>query len=184
MRNKSVFYMALKAIILDLDQTLINYSVADTFMKNKQWDKVYSLVPSFKMYQGTGDLFKLIKNRNLKICIVSSFPSEYCQKVISYWKIPYDALVCQEDVTTAPKHKNPIHLALDKLAVGNDEAAFFGDSDIDIEMANKAGVYSVGCIWWSDNSGALLGARPDYLVSNPSEIVVFLTKAKDFEKLS
>ena len=180
--NKILLKMALKALFFDLDQTLIDSNIAQTYRKNEQWDKVYSLIPSFKVYEGMDDLLKYVKSQNLKICIISSFLNAYCQKVLSYWNLPHDEMICFEDISNASADKNPIHLALEKLSLRSDEAVAFGDMDTDIDLINQAGVYSVGCLWGSNNHIALLKANHDLLVLNPTEIKGLLSNGSILKK--
>lgn len=42
----------IKGLILDLDQTLVDSSVATEARRCRDWQRVYSLIPSFRMYQG------------------------------------------------------------------------------------------------------------------------------------
>ena len=80
----------IKGLILDLDQTLVDSSIATEARRCRDWQRVYSLIPSFRMYQGITDALDIARNKGLKIAIVSTAPRPYVLKVLNYHRIPAD----------------------------------------------------------------------------------------------
>jgi pyrophosphatase PpaX len=72
------------------------------------------------------------------------------------------------------RHKpdpGPLLLALDRLGVGADEAAYVGDAPFDIKAAKAAGISSVGVTWGGIHARERLEAeKPDALVDTPEEL--------------
>ena len=66
-----------KCLITDFDETFFDTSLTRNLRKEKEkdWDKIYSLIPQFKMYDGWQDVLKYLKENNIKyfICI------KYCR---------------------------------------------------------------------------------------------------------
>ena len=62
----------IKGLILDLDQTLVDSSIATEARRCRDWQRVYSLIPLFRMYQGITDALDIARNKGLKIAIVSN----------------------------------------------------------------------------------------------------------------
>ena len=48
-------------VIFDLDQTLIDSSIAVEERRKRNWEKVYSLIPNFKVFEGVNDIIQLLK---------------------------------------------------------------------------------------------------------------------------
>jgi phosphoglycolate phosphatase len=67
------------------------------------------------------------------------------------------------DVLRRKPHPEALLLALERLAVAPDRAAYVGDSPEDMEMARAAGVRAVGVPGGFPNREALLASRPDVL---------------------
>lgn len=44
-------------IIFDFDLTLINRSISDQYRKQRNWKKVFELIPQFTLYDGLNEFF-------------------------------------------------------------------------------------------------------------------------------
>jgi HAD superfamily hydrolase (TIGR01549 family) len=67
------------------------------------------------------------------------------------------------DTPNRKPHPEALLLALDRMAVAPDRAAYVGDSPEDVEMARAAGVRAVGVPGGFPNREALAASRPDLL---------------------
>lgn len=162
------------ALIFDLDLTLIDSSNAEMLRKQREWQKVYSSIPSFQLYEGMEEVFKFIQNNNTPVAIVTSSPKTYCEKVVNYWGIPYNVLVCYHDTKQRKPHPEPVLLAIDSLKESFDEIdnfIGFGDVVDDITAYKLAQIISVGCLWGATNHASLLNSQPHYIIKKPIEIL-------------
>lgn len=164
-------------IIFDLDQTIIDSSIAEQYRKAREWNLVYSKIPSFKLYDEIPKVFKFIIDHNIPVCIVTSSPSIYCTKVLDHWKIPYDSMVCYHDTKRRKPDPDPILLGLSKLKIDPNKALSFGDRDIDIISSKSANVKSVACLWGSENNTHLINSNPDYIINTPLEAIEIIKTA-------
>lgn len=155
-------------LILDLDQTIVDSSSAESFRKNRQWSNVYSLIPSFTVYNGLLDLFQYIRDNNLKVCVVTTSPEVYCRKVLTHWAIPFDFTVCYHDVSFRKPHPEAFHKAIALLGGDHQNIISLGDRAIDIEASRKANVKSIGCLWGTLERDLILSAQPDFLAESPA----------------
>ncbi|WP_071884661.1 HAD hydrolase-like protein [Hymenobacter sp. APR13] len=166
-------------LIFDLDQTLLDSSIAEVHRKNRQWPNVYPLIPRMGVYDGIEEIFAHISRTDTKVAVVTSSPGTYCSKVIQHYKWPIPITVCYHDTTQRKPHPAPIQLALERL--GNpplDQVYSFGDMATDITASNAAGVHSVACLWGSNDPAALLAAQPEFTFNTPHEVVAFLDKLR------
>lgn len=162
-------------LIFDLDQTIINSIIAENFRKNRSWNEVYKLIPSFELYDNILDVMKRCKSSNYEIAIVTSSPSTYCNMVLNHWKIPHDFTVCYHDTNFKKPHPEPILKAIGKFQNPKHTAIIsFGDRDIDIIASKNANVVSVGCLWGALDSKSLQDSKPDHIIKTPSDILTVL----------
>lgn len=166
-------------LIFDLDQTIIDSSIAEPFRKARNWQTVYSVINRFVLYPGVIDALRKFKNNNLRICIVTSSPSSYCNRVLKHWNIPFDGMVCYHDTKNKKPHPEPINRALSLLHIPAEKAISFGDCDIDIIASTNANVRSVACTWGASNITTLIKSNPTYIVNN-SEELISLVQSLDF----
>ena len=75
----------------------------------------------------------------------------------------FEVLVCAEDTVHRKPHPEPLLLALQRMRLAPAEAVYVGDSPEDVQMAQTAGVRTVGIPGGFPNREALAAARPDVL---------------------
>ncbi|MGM9508786.1 HAD family hydrolase [Larkinella sp. GY13] len=157
------------SLIFDLDQTLVDSSSAEASRQSRNWPQTYTLIPNFIIYDGLADLFQYIRDQGIKVCIVTTSPSIYCQKVLDHWKIPYDSMVCYHDVKYRKPHPESFIKALEKLNAHPKDVLSLGDREIDIQASKAANIKSIGCLWGSAERDSITAAQPDHLAELPSE---------------
>lgn len=86
--------MALKAVILDLDLTLIASAQAEPLRRDRAWPQVYRLIPQLAPYEGIGELLEALRAAGIKIAVVTSSPRPYCERILGHWSWTADATVC------------------------------------------------------------------------------------------
>lgn len=160
-----------RCIIFDLDQTLVNTSIAEPFRNCKDWKKAVSLIPNFTLYQGLSEVFYYINQNGIKIAIVSNSVSYYVDKVISYFNIPCDLRIAYHDVTHHKPSPDCMNLVLKRLNLQASEVISLGDRDTDILASKNAGIFSIGCLW-GNKSG--FTSSPHAVINNPREIIGYL----------
>jgi len=165
-------------LIFDLDQTLIDSSISECFRKTRDWAKVYTLIPSFKIYPGIIEAIHEFKNIGFEICVVTSSPRPYCLKVLNYWDIPVSFSVCYHDTALKKPHPAPIQKALDLFRFKHKRVLSFGDKDIDVIASKKALVTSVACTWGSNDIKLLTSVNPDFIINNKDQLLSLVQNMK------
>ena len=84
-------------VIFDLDQTIIDSSIAYEERKNRNWQNVYSLIPKMTPYHGVIKLIHTLLAYGIKVAIVTSSPRPYCEKILDYFGITGVITVCYRD---------------------------------------------------------------------------------------
>ncbi|NCB43389.1 MAG: HAD family hydrolase [Clostridia bacterium] len=162
-------------VIFDLDQTLIDSSKAEQPRKVRDWQYVYKLIPWFKLYDGIDSALRYINSKNIRIVIVTSSPSFYCQKIIRHFGIDVNGLICYHDTNRRKPFPDPINKA--KNIIGsNRDILSFGDDPNDIKASKKANVISVACLWGCNDINLLIKENPDHAIEQPFSIVELIDK--------
>lgn len=160
-----------KGIIFDLDQTIIDSSIAYSYRKNRMWNDVYKLIPNFKLYEGFNDVFSVINEKNIKVCIVTNSPGVYAKKVVNYFNIPSVAIVDYFSTSIKKPYPEPMLKALQLLELDNKEVISLGDNQIDILSSNRAKIKSIACTWGNNENQNLINSTPNFIINHPFEII-------------
>lgn len=163
-----------RAIIFDLDLTLVDSTIAEYSRKIRDWPSVYSLIPRFALYPGMDAIFDYIRTNQINVAIVSTAPRTYIEKVVRYFDIPVDVIVGYHDASPIKPHPAPMFVALERLGINACDAISFGDRAIDVYSSKNAGIVSVGCLWGTKELDALVSSNPDFVISTPLEILNLL----------
>jgi len=166
----------MRAVIFDLDQTLIDSSSSEHLRKARNWQAVYGKIPGFIYYPGMQEVMKEIKAMGLAICIITTSPGSYAKKVLAHFDIPYDHLIDFFGVKQRKPHPESFHLGMQLLQCDANAILSFGDREIDILASKAAGVASVACRWGSAELDALERCAADYYIDNPSEIIDLINR--------
>jgi HAD superfamily hydrolase (TIGR01662 family) len=167
----------LRAVIFDLDQTLVDSQSLEPRRKRKAWADVYRDIPTICAYEGISELLTNLRGRGIRLAVVTSTPRPYCSKMLAACGLSFDAAICYHDTKRKKPHPDPMLLALKKL--GNLEArtvVAVGDAPHDITSARKAGMYAIGALWGSADHGAITAERPDAVVHSVAELQNMLNR--------
>jgi len=105
----------MRAIIFDLDQTLVNSQSIEHLRRARNWSIVYQSVPSILAYDGIDEILTLARENYVKLAIVSSAPSSYVQRVVRHYGWLFDATVCYHDTIRHKPYPEPFFDATSKL---------------------------------------------------------------------
>lgn len=164
----------MRSAIFDLDLTLIDSTIAEQGRRDRQWNKVYSLIPRFSVYDGLQQVFDIIRKHSIKTCIVSTSPKPYLEKVVQHFNIPCDFIIGYHDAKPIKPHPASMLKALEQLQVDAVNAISFGDRVIDIQASNAAGIESVACFWGTKEKKELLTSGYRHAIVHPSEILTLI----------
>ena len=160
-------------LIFDLDNTLVDTSIALTARKMRVWQEVYSLIPRFTLYEGIRELCESIKDKNYKTCIVTTSPKRYAEKVVKYFDLPFPNIVGYHDARIKPSPA-AMYMALQLMNTQPHETISFGDKGDDILSSNRAGIPSAACQWGCLDTSELMSVPSTYCFKTPVEVAEFL----------
>jgi phosphoglycolate phosphatase len=88
-------------------------------------------------------------------------------------------VVCGGDTRERKPHPEPLLVALERMGLRPEEAAYVGDSPEDVEMARGAEVFAIGVPGAFPNREALVASRPDFLAPSLEAAVARLMGGAD-----
>jgi HAD superfamily hydrolase (TIGR01509 family) len=162
-----------KGAIFDLDQTLVDSSLADEKKKTGAWSEVYELIPHFTVYPEMVEVLAAIREKGIKVCIVTSSPSIYCENVLDHFGISHDFKVCFHDTQKHKPDPQPFEKALSLMGLDAVEVFAFGDKADDAIGASRAEIENVACVWGIDEyrKDSALEKHSKYVLSDPSDVL-------------
>lgn len=163
-----------KFIIFDLDQTLVDTTLAEPYRSKRDWNGAFSALPQCMIYEGLEQVFGIIRKYNIKTCIVSTSPRPYVQKAVELFNIPVDYIVAYHDAKPIKPHPAPMLKALELLQCQPKDAISFGDRVIDIQASNAAGIESIACFWGTKEKNELLHSEYVHAIVKPYEMLTLI----------
>lgn len=127
-----------------------------------------------KAYEGIPEMLGTLKERGIKIGVLSNKPHSTTVKVVSalFGEDFFD--VCFGNRPGIPKKPNPAPLldAVSLLGAEKETALYIGDTSTDTKTGRAAGIFTIGVLWgFRDESDLRLA---DAVVQKPEEILNYV----------
>lgn len=129
-----------------------------------------------KMYDGISDLLDELVSRKLKLAVFSNKADELTKKIVMALLPKWDFEVIVGLKIEAHKKPNPI-VALkisEKINIPVENIIYLGDTGIDMQTANNAGMYAVGVLWGFRTKEELNLNGAKYLLEHPMDLIKIL----------
>ena len=151
------------------EQTLTkSYNLMIDIYKHKCTNKT-------KVYNGIIELLNILKSHNIKLGVLSNKADEYTKTIVQTL-IPgyFDKILGLK----AEKYKKPnptIALEISKsFEILPENMIYVGDTGIDMQTSNNAGMYPVGALWGFRSREDLLNNGAKYLIDSPLDLLNIL----------
>ena len=164
------------AVIFDLDQTLVDSSIAAPYRDRRLWQKVYPLIPKFRKYPGVDNVLDWLNKNKIPTCIVTNSPRSYCMRVVNNFEWFFDGTVCYHDTKQHKPSREPIMKALEIVGVNASQAVSVGDHPKDVIASKSAGVFSVAATWGTEDLNSLKESMPDYVCHSFVDLMRLFSK--------
>ena len=129
-----------------------------------------------KPFPGAFDLLNTLKEKNVRMGVVSNKPQEFTDLVLKQLNLaPYFGVAFGPESTTHRKpHPEPLLTALRQLNVPPQEAIMIGDSIVDIQAAQAVPLRVAVLTHGYNSREALSTAKPDWIVDSLSDLIEIL----------
>ncbi len=126
-----------------------------------------------KPYPGIDRLMQFLTEQGIKINILSNKPNEQTQTLVSAWFSEYP--IChaygeREGIPRKPDPQAALAIAED-LGISPAEMAFVGDSGVDMQTGNNAGMLPIGVLWGFRKKEELLENGAKYLAQSAEDLI-------------
>ncbi|MGL5415621.1 MAG: pyrophosphatase PpaX [Clostridium sp.] len=123
-------------------------------------------------FYGAKDLLKYLKNKNIKIGIVTSKKGDVAERGLKVTGLLeyIDLLVSPECTSLHKPNGEPVEYALEKLGILKSEALMVGDSPYDIMSGKNAGTKTCGVAYTEVDVESLKKTNPTYYIESLEEI--------------
>lgn len=145
----------------------------------KVYDAAYEAEPLYetKPYDGITELLNNLKNRNIKIAVLSNKPDNVAVDVVKlFFGDIFDIAHGQrKGIKTKPDAVAALEIA-EQLGINPSDTYFIGDTNVDIMTGKNAGMHTIGVLWGFRGIEELTNAGAEFIVSHPDEIFKIISK--------
>ena len=145
-----------------------------TFATFRQYYMEHSL-DTTKPYEGIPETLAELKRRGCRLAVVSNKMMAATQELCQHFFPDTIEVAIGENESQGIRKKpapDTVFAALRKLGVGNGEAVYVGDSDVDIQTAANAGLPCISVLWGFRDRDFLIQHGAKSFISAPSELLL------------
>ena len=125
------------------------------------------------VYPGVVDAVRTIREAGVSTGLVTSKNRLGALRGLTLARLEamMDILVCADEVTNPKPHPEPVEKAVALLRADPAATLYVGDSIHDMQSGRAAGVRTAAALWGPFGRSHLEGARPDYWLDGPADLV-------------
>jgi phosphoglycolate phosphatase len=124
-------------------------------------------------YAGVPELIDALSDRGTTLAILSNKPEPAVLKCVEYF-LPAERFSVIRGVVPGGPIKPDPSAALDiasELGIDRNAWLYVGDTNTDMQTANAAELFAVGCTWGFRDRDELLACGADAIIDHPSELL-------------
>lgn len=143
--------------------------VAEEYNTKYDNDFLYLTEP----YEGIIDMLKKLKEKGIKVAILSNKPHSTACKVSDalFGAELIDICYGGRDGVALKPDPSGVFEIMNELDVSKEECLYIGDTATDMKTGKGADLYTVGVLWGFRDREELENSGADVIISHPSEIV-------------
>jgi pyrophosphatase PpaX len=124
-------------------------------------------------YDEVSATLEALHARGLALAVVTSKVERLARRGLAHVGLDgfFDVVVGLESCTRHKPDPEPVQVALDRLGVRPEDAAFVGDSPHDMAAGRAAGVTTVAALWGPFSRAQLASSEPDYYIERMGELL-------------
>lgn len=152
------------------DETLIHYEKA--YLSYQKYFEQYCTY-EVKPFEGMKETLDDMKSLGMKIAVFTNKPHKRAITVVEelYGKGYFDLILGQQEgFLKKPDPKGALWIA-NNFSVEPSNCIYVGDTNVDMQTGNAAGMYTVGVLWGFRDRQELMDNNAHALVQHPQELM-------------
>lgn len=145
----------------------------ETFATFRQYYMAHSL-DTTRPYEGIPETLAALKARGCHLAVVSNKMMAATQELCHHFFPDTIEVAIGEDEAAGIRRKpapDTVFAALKALGVGKEDAAYVGDSDVDILTACNAGIPCISVLWGFRDRDFLISHGAQTFITHPAELL-------------
>lgn len=145
----------------------------ETFATFRQYYMAHSL-DTTRPYEGIPETLAALKARGCHLAVVSNKMMAATQALCHHFFPDTIEVAIGEDEAAGIRRKpapDTVFAALKTLGVGKEDAAYVGDSDVDIQTARNAGLPCISVLWGFRDRDFLISHGAQTFITHPAELL-------------
>lgn len=129
-----------------------------------------------KPYDGIRELLSSLKERGMKIAVLSNKPHAETIDVIEtlFGKGYFDVIHGQKPEVERKPSPAGVFCILQELGISIEETVYLGDTCTDMQTGKSAGAFTVGALWGFRDRKELEENHADAIIKNPLELLDYM----------
>lgn len=127
-------------------------------------------------YEGIRELLAALKEKNIKIAVLSNKPHAETINVIEtlFGKGYFDVIQGQKENVAIKPSPEGVYQILKQLGMSADDILYLGDTSTDMKTGKSAGAFTVGALWGFRERKELEENHADVIIKHPLELLNYL----------
>lgn len=128
-------------------------------------------------YDGILSMLQEMKVRGLKLAVLSNKPHKQTVNVVEtiFGKDMFTYIQGQCDTMKRKPEPDGVYYILDRLGISKEECLYVGDSEVDVQTGNNAGLKNISVTWGFRSRELLERAGAEYVIDRPEELLQFIS---------
>lgn len=129
-----------------------------------------------KPYEGIRELLSALKERGVKLAVLSNKPHNRTVEVINeiFGEECFDIVLGQREGIQRKPSPEGVFYILKQLGLTAEEILYLGDTGTDMQTGKSAGAFTVGALWGFRTQEELEENHADAIIENPLKLLDYL----------
>lgn len=129
-----------------------------------------------KPYEGIMDLLSALKEKGVRLAVLSNKPHERTKEVIRavFGEDCFDIVRGQTESVAKKPSPEGVFRILEELKLTAEDILYVGDTGTDMQTGKAAGTFTIGALWGFRTEEELLENHADAVIATPAQLLDYL----------
>ena len=133
----------------------------------------FDYIDTSTLYKGVEDSLQLLKNKNIKIALLTTKGQDQAEKILNHFNIDnyFIEIMGRRPGIAHKPSPDPLKLICKNLSVDPSKTLMIGDSELDVQCGKNAGSKTCAVTFGYRTKEFLQKEKPDYIIDDLKELV-------------